>query len=133
MDVGLLKKILGPQWSGACTVIVDAEGSVQQVGGDSIAGAGVKTYAPRTVSGRIQADHICMLGDGSAVLALQQQRVRQATGEDVVKQTLTVVDPVHIVAIEFVDTNMLTALGLQPPALRSTGSQSGIHTRPKPP
>ena len=136
MDIGLLSRLFGrdQQWQGPCVVILDAEASVQTVGGDSIAGGGAKVYAPRTVSGRISADSVCMLADGSAVLLLQQVRIRQPTGEELVKQTLTIADPANIVAVEFAETVPLAlhALGLAAPPVRAAGSQTGTTTRPRP-
>lgn len=133
MEVALLGKLLGrdQQWRGACTLIVDAEASVQTIGADSIVQAGAKVYAPRLISGRIMADNVLLLADNSAVLVLQQQRIRQATGEEVTKQTLTVLDPRSIVGIEFMDTAPLAALGILPPAPKAGGSHSGVHQRPK--
>jgi hypothetical protein len=45
-------------------------------------GAGAKVYAPRLITGRLSADFACLLKDGSAMVVLQQARVRQATGEE---------------------------------------------------
>ena len=133
MEVALLGKLLGrdQQWRGPCTIILDSEASVQPIGADSIVQAGAKVYAPRLISGRVAADSVLLLQDNSAVLIIQQQRIRQATGEEVTKQTLTVVDPKHIVAIEFLDTAPLAALGIMTPAPKTPGSHSGVHQRPK--
>jgi len=136
MDAGLLSKLFGKsqEWQGPCVVVIDAEASVQTVGADSVAGGGTKLYAPRAVSGRIAADSVLLLQDGSALLLIQQFRVRQATGEEVVKQTLTVADPRRVVAVEFAEgsTWALQAMGLTAPPIRPAGSHSGIITRPKP-
>jgi len=135
MDGGLLAKLFGrdQQWQGACTVVLDAEASIQTVGTDSIQGGGAKVYAPRTISGRIVADTACLLQDGSALALLVHIKIRQATGEETLKQTLTVVDPKHVVAVEFGDSALtaLQALGLSMPAIKPAGSHSGVMTRPR--
>ena len=134
MDVGLLVKLFGDtqEWSAPCTVLVDCEASVQTAGSDSAGGAGAKFYAPRLITGRIQADSACLLKDGAAMVMILQQRIRQATGEDVVKQTVTVVDAKHVVGVEFTETAIvvLKALGLEAPPMRS-GSNSGVFSRPR--
>ncbi len=136
MDAGLLAKLFGKsqEWQGPCVVVLDADASVQTVGTDSVAGGGTKLYAPRAVSGRIAADSALLLADGTAMMLIQQVRVRQATGEEVVKQTLTIADPRHIVAIEYAETAgyALQAMGLTAPPVRGSGSHSGILTRPRP-
>ena len=35
MDAGLLTKLFGSDWSGPCTVIIDADASIQTAGSDS--------------------------------------------------------------------------------------------------
>lgn len=136
MDAGLLAKLFGrnQEWQGPCVVILDAEAAIQTVGTDSIQGGGSKVYAPRTISGRVLADAICLLQDGSALVIVQHYKVRQPTGEDIVKQTLTVADPKHVIAIEFADSAsaVLQMMGLAVPAMRSSGSHSGIISRPRP-
>jgi hypothetical protein len=138
MDSGLLTKLFGrdQHWQGTCTVILDADASIQTSGSDSIAGGGMKVYAPRSVSGRITADSVLLLQDCSALLMIQQVRIRQATGEEIVKQTLTVADPKCIVAVEFAETVPLAlqALGLTAPPVKSAspGSHPGLTTRPRP-
>jgi hypothetical protein len=131
MDATLLGKLFGTEslWQGPCTVLLDAEAGIQTLGADSIGPSATKSYAPRLVSGRIQADSVCWLPDGKALLTVQQQKVRQGNGEEVTKQTLLVMDPAHVVAIEFLDANPLTTLGVARPALRS-GSHSGLYPRP---
>jgi hypothetical protein len=124
MDIGLLAKFFGKDksWQGACTVILDAEASVQAVGGDSLLIGGVKNYAPRLLSGRIVADAVCLLPDHSALLVFQQSYVRQQTGEEVVKQTLLAIDAGHVVAVEFTDLDALERLGVAEPVVHSDGS-----------
>jgi hypothetical protein len=135
MDVGLLKRLFGSgqDWIGPCTVVLNAEAAVQTAGSDSIAGGGAKVYAPRTVSGRVNADSACLLRDGSAIFMIQQIRLRQPTGEETVKQTLTIADPRNVVAVEFAETVplVLSALGLTAPAIRGSGSHSGIVPKPR--
>jgi hypothetical protein len=124
MDIGLLAKFFGKDksWRGACTVILDAEASVQTVGGDTLLTGGVKNYAPRLVSGRILADSVCLLPDYAALLVFQQVRLRQQTGEEVVKQTLLAIDAAHVVALEFHDLDALDRLGVAEPVVHSDGS-----------
>jgi len=135
MDAGLLAKMLGhnQEWQGACTVVLDADASVHAVGNDSIQGGGAKTYAPRCISGRVIADSVCLLKDGSALVVMQQHKIRQATGEDTIKQLLTVIDPRSVVAIEFPDVMplVLQALGVGIPPVRPSGSHTGVATRPR--
>src|SRR4051812_46285064 len=92
MNAALLEKIFGrdQRWHGPCTVILDAEAGVTALGVDSIVGGGAKFYDPRMVSGRVSADSVCLLDDLSAVLLVQNQKVRQNTGEESLRQTLTI-------------------------------------------
>lgn len=136
MDVGLMRKLFGAEqeWYGACTVVIDGEVTVQAVGADAIGVGGAKFYAPRTISGRISAEAVCLLKDGSALVLLQQQRSKSATGEEVLKQTLTVSDPQHVVAVEFTEAApvILQTLGVAMPAFKVQSNQSGMLIRPKP-
>lgn len=140
MDIGLLTRFFGTEqhWHGACTIILDAEANVNAVGADAIGTGGSKFYAPRTVSGRVFAEAVCLLKDGSAVVMFQQHRSKTATGEEIIKHTLTVADPRHIIAVEFSDNvpQVLQTLGVSMPAtaLRpaSSGSHAGVQTRPRP-
>jgi hypothetical protein len=133
MDANLVERLLGrdQQWQGPCTVILDAEASIQTQGADAIGAAGAKTYAPRLVSGRIPADAVCYLPDAQALVLVQQQRSRQQTGEEAVRNTLTIADVSRVVAVEFADLGALVSLGLTPPVTRS--QSSGVHTHPKVP
>jgi hypothetical protein len=136
MDIGLLKKLFGAeqQWHGPCTVILDGEVTVQAVGADAIGTGGAKFFAPRTISGRVAADSVCLIKDGTAVVILQVQRSKTATGEEQVKQTIFVTDPQFVVAVEFFDgvVNTLQSIGLSLPTAKIPGSHSGYHGRPKP-
>ena len=122
MDAGLLVKLFGrnQEWQGPCVVIIEANAAIQTVGTDSIQGGGAKVYAPRTISGRVVADAACLMQDGSALVLVQHYKVRQPTGEDIVKQTLTVADPKHVIAVEFAESAaaVLQMLGLSCPAMR---------------
>jgi hypothetical protein len=129
MDAALLIKLFGREqaWHGPCTVVVIADASVQAVAFDSVGGGGAKVYAPRVISGRIAADSACLLKDASALILMQQHKIRQATGEDTIKQVLTTVDPTRVVAVEFPDNTFLTIFGLTAPVIKSSGSHPGTH------
>ena len=136
MDIGLLKKIFGAdqQWQGACTIILDADANVYTAGTDAIGTGGLKVFAPRIISGRVLAEAACLLKDNTAIVLFQQQRTKTATGEEVVRHTLTMVDPRHIVAVEFTEgvPQALQAVGLTiPVGLKPGGSHSGVHAKPK--
>jgi hypothetical protein len=81
----------------------------------------------------VQADAACLVADGSALVILQIQRPRQATGEEVVKQIVTVADPGAVVGLEFMEMapQALQALGVSLPAVRASGSHPGTLTRPR--
>lgn len=119
MDSGLLKKLFGPAtgWHGPCVVLVDAESSVRTAGQDSIVAGGTKSYAPRVTSGRVQADALSYLADFNALLVVQRTNTRQHTGENVVNQTLVVIDVNHVVGVEFEGLDHLAGLGLSAPPL----------------
>jgi hypothetical protein len=135
MDIGLIKKLFGTEqhWTGACTVILDAEATVQAVGGDAMGSGGMKNWAPRTISGRINAEAVCLLRDQSAIVLLQQLRTKTATGEEVVKHTLTLADPAHVVAIEYTEgvPHALQLMGLAMPVAKASGSHSGVMSKPR--
>src|SRR5260370_12471615 len=120
LDSAILTKIFGndQSWQGPCTVILDAEASVQTLGADSIGASATKSYAPRLVSGRILADSVCFLADQKALLAVQLQKTRHPTGEEVIRPTLTIMDPARVVAVEFFHTAPLTNLEVRQPHLR---------------
>ena len=117
MHANLLTRYFGTdrQWRGPCTVILDAEASIQTSGSDSIVQSGVKVYAPRLISGRIAADAVCLLPEESALVLVQTVRIRQATGEDLTQQTLLLVSLPHVAALEFADIKPLQAFGISPP------------------
>ena len=133
MDAMLLCKLFGntQDWRGPCTVILNADSTVEVAGSDNIGSGGSKVFAPRTTSGRMAVDAACLLQDGSALIVAQQHRTRTPSGEENVKQTFAVADARHIVAIEFSDGSFLAALGVNVPVLKPLGSNSGIHQRPK--
>jgi hypothetical protein len=119
VDAGLLKKLFGPSpaWHGPCIVLVDAESSVNTTGPDSIVAGGVKSYAPRVTSGRVSADALCFHPEHNVLLVIHRVRTRQNTGEDLIHQSLIVLDVNHVVGVEFESTDRLAALGLKPPPL----------------
>jgi hypothetical protein len=131
LELALLNKLFGTEarWQPACTILIDAEAGITTLGADTIGAAAMKSYAPRLVSGRIVADTACLLADGSALLLVQQCRVRQPSGDEVVRQTLMIVDPKHIVAVEFPDMGALSHLGISAPSIRP-GSHTGTVLRP---
>ena len=98
MNAALLNKIFGrdQQWHGPCTVLMHGEAAIATQGVDSLLGGGTKQYAPRVISGRIVADAVCLLQDGSALLLIQQQKTKQSTGEEQIKQLLTVADTAFV-------------------------------------
>lgn len=117
MNAKLLGKYLGTdrRWGGPCVVIVAAKAAIQTTGSDSILQGGAKSYSPRLISGRVSADAVCLLPDENALLLVQTQRIRQATGEDQTQRTLIVVDLGHVAAVEFPDVEPLAAFGVGAP------------------
>jgi hypothetical protein len=117
MNVRLLAKYFGAdrQWRGPCVVIVTADAAIQTSGQDNILQGGTKSWAPRLISGRVQADSACLLTEEQALLLLQVQRIRQATGQDITQRTLLIVDLSHVAAVEFPDAAALAAFGVSPP------------------
>lgn len=117
MNAALLSQYFGSdrQWRGPCVVILDADATIQSPGADAIVQSGAKVYAPRMISGRVSADHACLLPQNETLLLVQTQRIRQATGEDLQQQTLLLVDLQHVAAIEFSDLSMLDRLGIAKP------------------
>ena len=124
MQAGLLNKLFGgqKQWHGPCVVVVDAEAAIQSSGTDAIVNAGVKMFAPRLISGRLEADAICYLHDEATLVVVQQSRIRQAGVEDQFQQTVLIVDTAHVAAIEFADAKSLATLGLSEPPRPTAGS-----------
>jgi hypothetical protein len=120
MNARLLGRFFGTdrQWRGPCTVILTASAAVQTCGSDSILQGGAKSYAPRLISGRVVADAACLLDEEQALLLVQMQRIRQATGEDLTQRTLIVVDLSHVAAVEFADVEPLAAFGVSTPPMR---------------
>src|SRR5207253_1863778 len=124
MQAGLLNKLFGSQkqWHGPCVVVVDAEAAIQSSGTDAIVNAGIKMFAPRLISGRIEADAICYLHEETALVAVQQSRIRQAGVEDHFLQTVLIVDTAHVAAIEFAHAKPLAAIELSEPPRPAAGS-----------
>jgi len=127
MNFALLEKVFGKDqnWHGPCTVITQGNAAVTTHGTDSLMGGGIKQYAPRVISGRIMADAVCLLPESQALLILQQQKLRQSTGEERVQQLLTVADTSHVMAIEFPDLGTLALLGITAPMVRTPKNRKG--------
>lgn len=128
MHVNAMNKLFGAQkqWVGPCTVIVNAEAAIQSSGTDAIVNAGVKMFAPRLISGRVEADYACFLPDENSLVAIQQSRIRQAGVQDQFHQTVLVIDAAHVAGIEFSHAKPLAALGIQePPRPTSAGKLRG--------
>ncbi len=104
-------------WSSPCVVLLDAEAAVKTAGPDHIGGGGLKTYAPRYSTGRIEADACCLLGEESALAVLQQTNFRDSTGMDQIRRTLLIVDVKYVVGLEFSHLNVLKNLNLPTPVL----------------
>ncbi len=123
MDAGLVERLLGGdrRWAGRCVLVLAADASVQSAGPDTMLSGGVKHYAPRQASGRVEADAVCLLADLRAVVVLQQHVHRDATGMEHVRQTLFVADLGHVVGFEFPHAGPLRALGLTAPPLEDDG------------
>ena len=117
MDSGLMKKLFGPSghWHGPCVIMVDADTSIKTTGPDSIGAGGSKSYSPRITSGRVVADAICYHADHNALCTVQTTRAKQSTGEDILVQTLSILDVTHVVGVEFEGLNRLEQLGINPP------------------
>ncbi|HLW64631.1 MAG TPA: hypothetical protein VKS79_04875 [Gemmataceae bacterium] len=119
MNAGLLATMFGSggRWSGPCTLIVNADASVEAVGNDSIIQGGQKSYAPRLITGRVVVDAVRLLPEQAALVAVRKHVVRQSTGEDRVEFTMLVVNMDHVVGVEFRDLRTLSELGIRPPDL----------------
>jgi len=117
MDANLLATLFGTdgQWTGPCTVILDAPANVQSIGGDAIVQGGMKAFSPRLITGRIPADHAMLLPDRRAMLLVKRTIIRQSTGEDQVNHTLQAIDIGHIAAVEFDRLDALGRLGVKAP------------------
>jgi hypothetical protein len=102
-------------WSKPCVVILDAEAAVKSPGPDSIVTGGLKHYAPRYSTGRLEADACCLLRDQNGLLILQQLRHKDGTGTEHVKQTLVVVDLRYVAGVEYHHLHALKALGVTDP------------------
>lgn len=117
MNGQLLTKLFGTsgKWSGACTIILNADANVQTLSNDSIIQGGLKSFAPRLITGRVVADTVRLLPEDTALLAVQKTVIRQQTGDDLVRHTLVVIDTEHVAAIEFPDLASLKQLEIAPP------------------
>jgi len=119
MNTRLLAKLFGPEgaWSGPCTVIVDADVSVQSIGSDSIVQGGLKSYSPRLITGRLAADAARLLPEEKAIVVVQKQVIRKNADTDVVQHKMLVVNVDHVAAVEFDGLRALETLGLPAPKL----------------
>jgi hypothetical protein len=119
MDSGLLEKLFGSGtgWHGPVTVLVDAATSIRTSGPDAIVAGGAKSWAPRITSGRVVADAVAYDPKHNALLVVQRAKVKQSTGEDVLQQTLVILDNVHVVGVEFDSVSRLEGLGLPIPPM----------------
>jgi len=117
MNAQLLTKLFGAdgRWNGACTVIINADANVAPIGNDAIVTGGLKSFAPRLITGRIQADAVKFAAELSSLLLIQKTVIRQQTGDDLIKQTLSIVDVDHVAAIEFAELGALDRMGIAPP------------------
>lgn len=117
MDAGLLEKLLGKnrEWSGPCVIVLDADATMHSPGPDTILGGGIKSYAPRFASGRVEADACCLIKEHNAILIVRQETHRDGTGQEFIKQQLLVADLAHITAVEFSHTGVLKGLGIPAP------------------
>lgn len=117
MDTSLLAMLFGTdgRWSGPCVIILDAEANVQTTGNDAIVQGGVKTFAPRLITGRIPATHVRLLPDMSALVVIQRYVVQKNSDADLIRHNLLIVDAGHIAGVEFDNLDVLATLGVQPP------------------
>lgn len=117
MDIELLTRFFGPggDWRGPCVVITEAAAALHTTGPDSLSTGGVKVYAPRLASGRIEADAVCLLADYKTLLVVQEKREQQNTGEERVTRSLLALDAGKIVGVEFASLEALSALSLPEP------------------
>lgn len=129
MDAGFLERLLGPShiWAGPCVVILDAAAAINTPGPDSVVAGGMKSYAPRVPTGRLCADAVMLLKEEEVLLVVEQRHHKDSTGQSHVKRTLTVVDALRVVGVEFENINPLKQLGLgEPPSVRETEYRPGM-------
>jgi hypothetical protein len=129
MNVGMIERLLGGErvWSGPCTVVLDADALLIASGADTILGGGVKSYAPRTATGRLDADTCCLLKNEGALVIARHSIHKDGTGAEQVRQTVLVADAAHVAAMEFNGTDAAKALGLSaPPVNRRSEYRPGM-------
>ena len=129
MNVGLLERLLGGDraWSAPCTVVLDADAMLVSSGPDSILSGGIKSYAPRTATGRLDADTCCLLKAEGAMMIVRQTYHKDGTGAEQVKQTVLIADTAHVAAVEFMGTDVTQTVGLAaPPISRRTEYRPGM-------
>lgn len=117
MNLQLLERLLGTdgRWTGPCVVVLDADASVQPISNDSILQGGVKSFAPRLITGRVSADAIRLSSEFQSLFLVQTTVIRQQTGEDIIKKNLVIIDTGHVAAIEFTNLEVLGLLGITAP------------------
>jgi hypothetical protein len=123
MDAGLVERLLGGdrRWAGRCVLVLTADASVRAAGPDSMMSGGLKSYAPRQASGRVEADAVCLMKEWQAIAVLEQHVHRDGTGTEHIRQTLLIADLSQVAAIEFPHAAPLRALGLSAPPLDDDG------------
>jgi hypothetical protein len=129
MNVGMIERLLGGDrvWSGPCTVVLDADAMLIASGSDTILGGGVKQYAPRTPTGRLDADTCCLMKNEGALVVARHSVHKDGTGAEQVRQTVLVADAAHVAALEFNGTDAAKSLGLStPPVNRRTEYRPGM-------
>lgn len=117
MTANLLAQLFGPKptWQGPCVIVLNAPASAVPAGPDSLAQAGAKVYAPRVVSGRVQADAVCYLPEQQALAITTTLRIRHASGDEVSRTSSLIVDASHVAAVEYAGLDVLKKLGLPAP------------------
>jgi len=129
VDAGFLEQLIGQSrtWAGPCVVILDAAASINTPGPDSIIVGGQKNYAPRVPTGRLPADAVMLLKEDGVLIVVEQQYLKDNTGQTKVKRQLTVVDVNWVVGVEYANISPLKALGVpDPPAVRETEYRPGM-------
>jgi hypothetical protein len=129
VDAGFLERLVGESrtWSGPCVVILDAAAAINTPGPDSIVVGGQKSYAPRVPTGRLAADAVMLLKEEEILLVVEQRNHKDNTGQTRVKRTLTVVDTMRVVGVEFENIAALNRLDVpEPPAVNESEYRPGM-------
>lgn len=117
MDGRVLLELFGADraWHGPCQLILSTEAAVESVGGDSLLTGGVKVYAPRLSSCKLQVDALAYLPDQQVLVVVQQTNYRLQTGEAQTRYAVLLIAIEHVVAIESQGLGLLDRLGLPAP------------------